>query len=219
MQNPNFMPVYIYTQPTGYPQYYPMYYMPIIPNYMISQYQISQEPEKLQLISKSNDQNQVSNENFDPSNQLNFQQIIQNKNEIAVENNEENQTNTESNKPKQKSGKKKINLLQKSTNIQKNYAKAIISYACGQRILIINTLGKKKGIEFLKIINKLKNKLKNINHIKNYTQKESYLSMFRILGNKFLKNEAVSYIYHSNIQQKSCHLKHLKMIEQNLLKC
>ncbi|CAD8051807.1 unnamed protein product [Paramecium primaurelia] len=219
MQNPNFMPVLIYSQPTGYPQYYPMYYMPYMSNYMIPQYQNTQESDINQIISKSSDQSQFSNQNFDPNNQLNFESIKKNKNETAVENNEENQTNTESNKPKQKSGKKKINLLQKSTNIQKNYAKAIVSYACGQRVIIINTLGKKKGIEFLKIINQLKNKLKNINHIKNYTQKESYLSMFRILGNKFLKNEAVSYIYHSNIQQKSCHLKHLKMIEQNLLKC
>ncbi|CAD8069533.1 unnamed protein product [Paramecium sonneborni] len=219
MQNPNFMPILIYTQPTAYPQYYPMYYMPVIQNYMIPQCQISQEPEKQQTILKSNDQSSISNQNFDPSNQLNFQSIKQIKNETVVENNEENQTNTESNKPKQKSGKKKINLLQKSTNIQKNYAKAIISYSCGQRVLIINTLGKKKGIEFLKIINQLKNKLKNINHIKNYTQKESFLSMFRILGNKFIKNEAVSYIYHSNIQQKSCHLKHLKVVQQNLLKC
>ncbi|CAK87322.1 unnamed protein product (macronuclear) [Paramecium tetraurelia] len=112
----------------------------------------------------------------------------------------------------------KPNLLVKSTNIQKNYAKAIVSYACRQRTIIFETLGEEKGEEFIKLMNRLKNKLRNIAHITKYTHAEEFLSLFRILGNNFIKKDSVSYIYNSKIMQKSCHLSNMTVVRNSLLK-
>ncbi|CAD8084219.1 unnamed protein product [Paramecium primaurelia] len=112
----------------------------------------------------------------------------------------------------------KLNLLVKSTNIQKNYAKAIVSYACRQRTIIFETLGEERGEEFIKLMNHLKNKLRNIGHITKYTHVEEFLSLFRVLGNNFMKKDSVSYIYNSKIMQKSCHLSNMTIVRNSLLK-
>ncbi|CAD8099887.1 unnamed protein product [Paramecium sonneborni] len=110
------------------------------------------------------------------------------------------------------------NFLVKSTNIQKNYAKAIVSFACRQRNLIQKILGEIRAQEFLKLMNRLRNKLRNIAHITRFTQNEDFLQMFRILGNNFLRKDHVSYIYNSKIQQKSCHIANRTIVKNSLLK-
>ncbi|CAK89700.1 unnamed protein product (macronuclear) [Paramecium tetraurelia] len=110
------------------------------------------------------------------------------------------------------------NLLVKSTNIQKNYAKAMVSYACRQRALVFETLGEQGGEEFLKLMIRLKNRLRNVAHITRFTHVEEFLSLFRILGNNFMKKDSVSYIYNSKIQQKSCHLSNMTIVRNSLLK-
>ncbi|CAD8071760.1 unnamed protein product [Paramecium primaurelia] len=112
----------------------------------------------------------------------------------------------------------KPNFLVKSTNIQKNYAKAIVSFACRQKNLIQQTLGDIRAQEFLKLMNRLRNKLRNIAHITRYTHHEDFLMMFRILGNNFLRKDSVSYIYNSKIQQKSCHVANKTIVKNSLLK-
>ncbi|CAK86771.1 unnamed protein product (macronuclear) [Paramecium tetraurelia] len=112
----------------------------------------------------------------------------------------------------------KPNFLVKSTNIQKNYAKAIVSFACRQKHLICSILGETRAQEFLKLMNRLRNKLRNIAHIKRYTHHQDFLMMFRILGNNFLRNDSVSYIYNSKIQQKSCHVANKTIVRNSLLK-
>ncbi|CAD8152343.1 unnamed protein product [Paramecium octaurelia] len=110
------------------------------------------------------------------------------------------------------------NFLVKSTNIQKNYAKAMVSYACRQRTLVFETLGEQGGEEFLKLMIRLKNRLRNVAHITRFTHVEEFLSLFRILGNNFIKKDSVSYIYNSKIQQKSCHLSNMTIVRNSLLK-
>ncbi|CAK90491.1 unnamed protein product (macronuclear) [Paramecium tetraurelia] len=112
----------------------------------------------------------------------------------------------------------KPNYLVKSTNIQKNYAKAIVSFACRQRNLIYQILGETGAQEFLKLMNRLRNKLRNIAHITRYTHQENFLQMFRILGNNFLRKDSVSYIYNSKIQQKSCHVANKAIVKNSVLK-
>ncbi|CAD8186705.1 unnamed protein product [Paramecium pentaurelia] len=112
----------------------------------------------------------------------------------------------------------KPNYLVKSTNIQKNYAKAIVSFACRQRNLIYQILGEIRAQEFLKLMNRLRNKLRNIAHITRYTHQEDFLKMFRILGNNFLRKDSVCYIYNSKIQQKSCHVANKTIVKNSLLK-
>lgn len=69
-------------------------------------------------------------------------------------------------------------------------------------------LGEEKGNEFIELMTFLKMKLGNPNHIIRHTQDEDFLRAFRILGynmsmiisrNKFLKHEAVAYVYNSKI--------------------
>ncbi|CAD8181258.1 unnamed protein product [Paramecium pentaurelia] len=112
----------------------------------------------------------------------------------------------------------KPNLLVKSTNIQKNYAKAMVSYACRQRTLVFDTLGEERGQEFLKLMIRLKNRLRNVAHIIRFTHVEEFLTLFRILGNNFMRKDSVSYIYNSKIQQKSCHLSNMTIVRNSLLK-
>ncbi|CAD8080356.1 unnamed protein product [Paramecium primaurelia] len=112
----------------------------------------------------------------------------------------------------------KPNYLVKSTNIQKNYAKAIVSFACRQRNLIYQILGEIRAQEFLKLMNRLRNKLRNIAHITRYTHQQDFLKMFRILGNNFLRKDYVCYIYNSKIQQKSCHVANKTIVKNSLLK-
>ncbi|CAD8065349.1 unnamed protein product [Paramecium primaurelia] len=111
-----------------------------------------------------------------------------------------------------------VNQLNGSTNLQKNYAKAIILYIKQQNPIIVKELGQKKAINFYRVINKIQNKIRNLTHIRKYTRDEDFIKLFRILCNKFLRKDCVSYIYNSKIQQKTSHLKGKHIIKNNLIK-
>ncbi|CAD8088204.1 unnamed protein product [Paramecium sonneborni] len=111
-----------------------------------------------------------------------------------------------------------VNQLIGSTNLQKNYAKAVILYIKQQNVAVVAELGDKKAVKFYRLIRKLQNNIKNITHITKYTRDEDFIRVFRILCNKFLRKDYVSYIYNSKIQQKTSHLKGKHIIRQKLFK-
>ncbi|KAM3132541.1 hypothetical protein pb186bvf_015354 [Paramecium bursaria] len=112
---------------------------------------------------------------------------------------------------------KKFNPFVKSTNVQKNFAKAIVSFACKNRKILEKLLGQETS-PFLRLMNSLKNKLRNVTHITQHTEDEKYLLAFRIISQLFLRKESVAYIYNSKIHQKTSHLKSLKNIKKSILK-
>ncbi|CAD8066375.1 unnamed protein product [Paramecium sonneborni] len=105
-----------------------------------------------------------------------------------------------------------------STNLHKNFTKALVAYAIRQQFIIYKLLGETKGQSFLELMHSVKNKLCNLAHILQFTKNDEFLKAFRTLGFIFLKKESVSYIYNSKIQQKTSHLKHKAIIKKTLLK-
>ncbi|CAK90714.1 unnamed protein product (macronuclear) [Paramecium tetraurelia] len=208
MWNQQFQPAYnLYAQPQQ-PLYYPIYFIPVINgnqgypdgnlcNSLTTQ--LTQQPP------------QIASQDvpFQPS--------------CSLYNNKQTQESLESvdsivvNKKTKNSSQSK-NLSQKSTNIQKNYAKAIVQYVLRQRVEILKYLGEKQGIEFLKLLTQLKNNIKNVKHLIRYTNDEKQLKLFRILSNRFLKKEAIGYAYNSNIKSASQHIQYRHLIQLNLQK-
>ncbi|CAK79393.1 unnamed protein product (macronuclear) [Paramecium tetraurelia] len=111
-----------------------------------------------------------------------------------------------------------VNQLNGSTNIQKNYAKAVILYIKQQNATVISQLGDKKASKFYRLVKKMQNNIRNLSHISKYTRDEDFIQLFRILCNKFLRKDCISYIYNSKIQQKTSHLKGKHIIKKNLFK-
>ncbi|CAD8161133.1 unnamed protein product [Paramecium octaurelia] len=111
-----------------------------------------------------------------------------------------------------------VNQLNGSTNLQKNYARAVILYVKQQNSSIVKELGQKRATHFFRFVTKIKNKIRNLSHINNYTRDEEFIRLFRILCNKFLRKDWVSYIYNSKIKQKTSHLKGKHGIYKNLFK-
>ncbi|CAK74681.1 unnamed protein product (macronuclear) [Paramecium tetraurelia] len=111
-----------------------------------------------------------------------------------------------------------VNQLKGSTNLQKNYARAVILYIKQQNSSIVKELGQKKATYFFRFITKIQNKIRNLSHINNYTRDEEFIRLFRMLCNKFLRKDCVSYIYNSKIKQKTSHLKGKHAINKNLFK-
>ncbi|CAD8100983.1 unnamed protein product [Paramecium sonneborni] len=177
---------------------------------------------QIQVMDKITQTNNISSELNQLSGQQKEKSISETESQLdSYSNNEEmrdTSIHSKSNKLKQSKKIQKPNFLVKSTNIQKNYAKAIVQYACRQRSIIFDTLGDDRGQEFLQLMNRLKNRLRNIGHITRYTHFEDFLQLFRILGNNFMKKESVCYIYNSKIQQKSCHLSNMSFVRNSLLK-
>ncbi|CAD8052064.1 unnamed protein product [Paramecium sonneborni] len=208
MWNQQFQPTYnLYAQPQQ-PFFYPIYIIPVInANYGCTDgnlsnsltTQLTQQPSSIA----------PSETPFQPSNQSFYDKQVQE----SIESLESAVLN---NKTKKYSQQK--SLSQKSTNIQKNYAKVIVQYILKQRIEILNYLGEKKGIEFLKLLTQLKNNIKNVKHIIKYTNDEKQQKLFRILSNRFLKKEAIGYVYNSNVQSTSQHIQYRHLIQLNLQK-
>ncbi|CAD8166813.1 unnamed protein product [Paramecium pentaurelia] len=111
-----------------------------------------------------------------------------------------------------------VNQLNGSTNIQKNYAKAVILYIKQQNAIVVSQLGDKKALKFYRLVKKMQNNIRNLSHISKYTRDEDFIKIFRILCNKFLRKDCISYIYNSKIQQKTSHLKGKHIIKKNLFK-
>ncbi|CAD8075268.1 unnamed protein product [Paramecium sonneborni] len=111
-----------------------------------------------------------------------------------------------------------VNQLNGSTNIQKNYAKAVILYIKQQNAVVVAQLGEKKAFKFYRVVKKMQNNIRNLTHVNKYTRDEDFIKLFRILCNKFLRKDYISYIYNSKIQQKTSHLKGKHIIRKNLFK-
>ncbi|CAD8134215.1 unnamed protein product [Paramecium octaurelia] len=208
MWNHSFPTAYIQTQQ---PIIYPIYYVPVVQGYF-------------------GQQNSCFNNLYYPLGQCQQEKsivadvTIQPTEHSQVEQKEKQQEESVdsikmSNKLKSKKYVSALNLSLKSTNISKNYAKAIILFMIRQRIEILQYLGEKQGIEFLKILTSLKNNIKNIKHIKKYLKDDTQLRLFRIIANRFLRKEAIGYVYNSNIKSTSHHLKQRNEIRLNLYQC
>ncbi|CAD8049810.1 unnamed protein product [Paramecium sonneborni] len=208
MWNQSFPTAYIQSQQ---PIIYPIYYMPIVQGY-IGQQEFHFNSQYLQQIPCLQEKNNVMEVSKLPTESSEAQ-----KQEKQQE--ESNSSIIMTNKLKSKKSLSALNLSQKSTNIQKNYAKAIVQYIIRQRIEILKYLGEKQGIEFLKILTQLKNNIKNINHIKKYFNDDTQQKLFRIIANRFLKKEAIEYVYNSNIRSTSHHVQYRNNIRLNLYKC
>lgn len=87
-------------------------------------------------------------------------------------------------KQKKTKANKKLKIIKvlDSTNLHKNFTKAIVSYATRQQFVIYKLLGEQKGQEFLELMQTLKNKLSNLTHIQKYTKNDEMLRTFRIIG-------------------------------------
>ncbi|CAD8051074.1 unnamed protein product [Paramecium sonneborni] len=208
MWNQSFPTAYIQSQQ---PIIYPIYYMPIVQGY-IGQQELYFKNQYLQQLPTQIEKNIASEVSKLPT-ETSQVQIKEKQQE------ESNGSIIMTNKLKSKKQILALNLSQKSTNIQKNYAKAIVQYIIRQRIEILKYLDEKQGIEFLKILTQLKNNIKNINHIKKYLKDDSQLKLFRIIANRFLKKEAIGYVYNSNIRSTSHHVQYRNNIRLNLQKC
>ncbi|CAD8049875.1 unnamed protein product [Paramecium primaurelia] len=208
MWNQQFQPVYNLYPQLQQPFFYPLYYIPVINGNQgysdgnLSNSLTTQLTQQLPSIAPQ----EVP---FQPSYSLFKEKQVQ-------ESRESIDSVVMNNKIKDSTQSK--NLSQKSTNIQKNYAKAILQYILRQRIEIMKYLGEKQGIEFLKIITQLKNNIKNVKHLIKYTNNEKQLKLFRILSNRFLKKEAIGYVYNSNIKSASQHIQYRHLILHNLQK-
>ncbi|CAD8093554.1 unnamed protein product [Paramecium sonneborni] len=201
------------------PFFYPFGYQYLIPVALNNNQIINPTIQVMQNLYQTN--NISSTQNL-TSEQQKQKTISETESELDSDSNNEEMRHTstysKSNQLKKSKKIQKANFLVKSTNIQKNYAKAIVCYACRQRSIVFKRLGDDRGQEFLKLMNCLKNKLRNIGHITRFTHFEDFIQLFRILGNNFMKKDSVSYIYNSKIQQKSCHLSNMAFIRNSLLK-
>ncbi|CAD8053879.1 unnamed protein product [Paramecium primaurelia] len=208
MWNQSFTTAYIQTQQ---PIIYPIYYVPVVQGYLgqqdlyfntqyLPQGQCQQE--KITIAEVSKQPTEYS--------QVQRQEKQQEESNCSI---------MMTNKLKSKKCYSALNLSQQSTNIQKNYAKAIVQFMIRQRIEILKYLGEKQGIEFLKILTQLKNNIKNINHIKKHLKEDNQLCLFRIIANRFLRKEAIGYVYNSNIRSTSHHVKQRNQIRLNLYQC
>ncbi|CAD8136730.1 unnamed protein product [Paramecium pentaurelia] len=208
MWNQQFLPAYnLYAQPQQ-PLFYPIYFIPVLNGYQgysdgnLSNSlttQLTQQPPQIAS------QEVPLLPSCSPFNEKQVQESIESIDSVVVKNKSKNNSQSKS-------------LSQKSTNIQKNYAKAIVQYILRQRIEILNYLGEKQGIEFLKLLTQLKNNIKNVKHLIRYTNNEKQQKLFRILSNRFLKKEAIGYVYNSNIKSTSQHILYRHLIQLNLQK-
>ncbi|CAD8072302.1 unnamed protein product [Paramecium sonneborni] len=187
---------------------YPVYYLPI-------------EPSKQQETQVEHAQSSINNNM--PSN---IQQANYDTDELEAGNKDKIKNIKKETKQKKEIviEKKKVQRDAKlkdildSTNLHKNFTKALVAYAIRQQFIIYKLLGEKKGQSFLELMHTVKNKLCNLAHILQFTRNDEFLKTFRTLGFIFLKKESVSYIYNSKIQQKTSHLKHKAIIKKTLLK-
>ncbi|CAK66879.1 unnamed protein product (macronuclear) [Paramecium tetraurelia] len=193
-----------------YPQCVPQYYYPV-QNTSYPQYQIMQAQPVL-IIKKKDDQ--IKQED----------NIVQTRPQKSVsivdfeKTSEQIQTPSVQIQSDDKGNNLKPNLLVDSTNIQKNFSKAIVQYALRQKKTVYQILGEEKGNQFLLFMSELVNQLRNLFHLVKYTQDEEYLKAIRILGNNFLRKESTCYIYNSKIRQKTSHIKHKAIVKKVLLK-
>ncbi|CAD8176437.1 unnamed protein product [Paramecium octaurelia] len=182
---------------------YPIYYCPIQPSPQT-------QPADQEKLSSQTDQlnyNPLSNPTFDVDQEKNFDSSVENEKPSFITN-EKNESSK---------SKKTFKVLD-TTNLHKNFSKAIVAYAIRQQFLIFRILGEQKGQEFLELLQSLKNKLSNLTHFVKHTSNLEFQKTFRILGMNFLKKESIQYIYNSKIQEKSSHLKHKKIIKKTLLR-
>ncbi|CAD8065670.1 unnamed protein product [Paramecium sonneborni] len=200
------------TTPQGqyFPQCYPQYYYPV-QNPYYSQYQVMQARPVLMIKKKPDQIKQEDN-------------IIETIPKKSVPIGDFEKTSEQIQKPSvqiqsdDKGSNLKPNLLVDSTNIQKNFSKAIVQYALRQKKTVYQILGEEKGNQFLLFMSELVNQLRNLFHLVKYTQDEEYLKLIRILGNNFLRKESTCYIYNSKIRQKTSHIKHKAIVKKVLLK-
>ncbi|CAK71429.1 unnamed protein product (macronuclear) [Paramecium tetraurelia] len=203
----NFMPT---PQGQYYPQYYPQYYYPA-QNPYFQQYQIMQAGPTLAIKTKGDPikQEEKTLETL-PKKSVPFIDFEKTSEQI--------QTPSVQIQSDEKGSNLKPNLLVDSTNIQKNFSKAIVQYALRQKKTVFQILGEEKGNQFLLFMSELVNQLRNLFHLVKYTQDEEYLKVIRILGNNFLRKESTCYIYNSKIRQKTSHIKHKAIVKKVLLK-
>ncbi|CAK79831.1 unnamed protein product (macronuclear) [Paramecium tetraurelia] len=205
----------LYSQQPYY--YYPFYQPQVVcPVFYFPAQTLNQQEHQVEPIMTSIIDNQPTN-----SQQLNYDTE-----ELDVEKSEKSKdTKKQSKKERETVIKKKkelpntkIHEVLDSTNLHKNFAKALIAYTLRSQFIIYKLLGEKKGQEFLDLMQSVKNKLCNLTHILQFTKNDEFLRAFRTLGFIFLKKESVPYIYNSKIQQKTSHLKHKVIIKKTLLK-
>ncbi|CAD8046232.1 unnamed protein product [Paramecium primaurelia] len=208
MWNQPFPTAYIQAQQ---PIIYPIYYMPIVQGYL-GQQELYFHNQQYTQGSYQEEKNTVLDMSKSPT------ETSQVKKQVKQQE-ESNGQIVVANKLKQKKCISALNMSQKSTNIQKNYAKAIVQYIIRQRIEILKYLGEKQGIEFLKILTQLKNNIKNINHIKKHLIDNDQQKLFRIIAYRFLRKEAIGYVYNSNVKSTSHHILYRNQIIFNLQKC
>ncbi|CAD8158956.1 unnamed protein product [Paramecium octaurelia] len=205
MWNQPFSLAYFHAQQ---PIYYPIYYMPIVQGY-VGQQEIYYHNQPIPQGLQQEEKNTVVEMPKSPSD------TFQSKKQDSQQE-ENNSSIVVANKLKLKNRMSKFNMSLKSTNIQKNYAKAIAQYIIRQRVEILRQLGEKGGLEFLRILTQLKNSIKNINHIKKHLVENNQLKLFRILAHRFLRKEAIGYVYNSNIKSTSDHVQQRNQIILNL---
>ncbi|CAK72245.1 unnamed protein product (macronuclear) [Paramecium tetraurelia] len=205
MWNQPFPFTYIHAQQ---PIFYPIYYMPIVQGY-VGQQEIYYHNQAIPQVISQEEKNTVVEVSKSPTDTFKAK-----KQENQQE--ENNSSIVVANKLKSKSKMSKFNMSLKSTNIQKNYAKAIAQYIIRQRVEILRQLGEKGGLEFLRILTQLKNSIKNINQIKKHLIDNDQLKLFRIIANRFLRKEAIGYVYNSNIKSTSDHVQQRNQIILNL---
>ncbi|CAK64087.1 unnamed protein product (macronuclear) [Paramecium tetraurelia] len=197
------------------PYYYFPFYQPqvVYPVYYFSaQASNQQEPiiEPSLITNNDNHPNHIQQSNHDT------EELIIEKNTNSQDTKNESKREREIINKKQKKNTKTPQVLD-STNLHKNFTKALIAYAIKQQFIIYKLLGEAKGQEFLELMHTIKNKLCNLTHILQMTKNDEFLKAFRTLGLIFLKKESVPYIYNSKIQQKTSHLKHKVIIKKALL--
>ncbi|CAD8071417.1 unnamed protein product [Paramecium sonneborni] len=196
------------TQGQYFPQCYPQYYYPV-QNPYYSQYQMMQARPVL-----------IFKKKVDPLKQE--EERVETQKSVPIvdfeKTSEHVQTPLVQIQSDDKGSNLKPNLLVDSTNIQKNFSKAIVQYALRQKKTVYEILGEEKGNKFLLFMSELVNQLRNLFHLVKYTQDEEYLKLIRILGNNFLRKESTCYIYNSKIRQKTSHIKHKAIVKKVLLK-
>ncbi|CAK55820.1 unnamed protein product (macronuclear) [Paramecium tetraurelia] len=209
MWNQQFLPAYnLYAQPQQ-PLFYPLYFIPVLtgnqgqPDGNLSNSLTTQLTSQTPQITSLEAPLQPS---CSLLNEKQIQESVESIDSVVM-------------KKKSKNILQSNSLSQKSTNIQKNYAKAIVQYILRQRIEVLKYLGEKQGIEFLKLLTQLKNNIKNVKHLIKYTNDDKQQKLFRILSNRFLKKEAIGYVYNSNIKSTSQHILYRHLIQLNLQKC
>ncbi|CAD8173803.1 unnamed protein product [Paramecium pentaurelia] len=203
----------LYSQQPYY--YYPFYQPQVVcPVYYFPIQTLNQQEHHIEPILTSLPDNQPTN-----SQQLNYDteelEIEKGEKSIEIKKNSKKEIVI---KKKKASTNTKIHEVLDSTNLHKNFTKALIAYTLRQQFIIYKLLGETKGQEFLDLMQTVKNKLCNLTHILQFTKNDEFLKAFRTLGFMFLKKESVPYIYTSKIQQKTSHLKHKIIIKKTLLK-